>query len=303
MIQVYTAFVTSSHLYVKGRVLKNRSPISFENQGPISSLFNTILRANSKELPDTKIQCVFGPQTFEDITDEEGYFEFIKEVKGLEAIPKKVTLKGNLKGGHVQVDQTLRTYQYDVPHGIISDIDDTLLVTHVRSFFRLKLLFNTVFVNPFRRKPIEHASEALHALLSKSDGQNPMIYLSNSPWNIYDYIQDFLVHNAFPVGELIMRDMGMQLIRTRKLDEYNKYREIEKLLMMFADTNFTLIGDTGELDFDIYKMILEKYPERVDRIIMRNAGNEKKNEEVQSYMANASHEKVKIIYLHMYLII
>lgn len=295
MIQVYTSFVTSTHLYVKGRVLKNKSPMSFTDQGPISSLFNTLLRARSRELPNSPIKCVFGSHVFEEMTDDEGYFEIFHNISDFSIIPKSIKLSGNFRGCNVEFERLLRTYQFDVPQGIISDIDDTILVTKVRSFFKLKLLFNTVFVNPFRRKPIEHAAEAFHKMLANSEGQSPMIYLSNSPWNIYDYLQAFLLHNVFPIGELILRDMGIQLLKSREITEYNKYVEIEKLLIAFGDTNFTLIGDTGEKDFDIYKAILEKYPDRVEGIILNNAGNLSKIGEVQSYIATTKTDKIQII--------
>lgn len=295
MIQVYTAFVTASHLYVKGRVLKNKSPMSFVDQGPISSLFNTILRVNSRELPNTPMKCVFGEHVFEVVTDSEGYFEVFHNILEFSAIPKSITLSGTFKGEYIQFDRVLRAYQYDVPYGIISDIDDTILVTKVRSFFRMKLLFNTVFVNPFRRKPIEHAAEALHSMLSKLEGQSPMIYLSNSPWNIYDYLQAFLLHNVFPIGEVILRDMGFQLLKSREIEEYNKYLEIEKLLMAFGDTQFTFIGDTGEKDFDIYSAFLEKYPDRIVEIILNNDGNDRKIKEINDYITKSKTDKIKII--------
>jgi phosphatidate phosphatase APP1 len=294
MIQVYISFVTASHLYIKGRVLKDRSPVSFVDQGPVSSMFNTILRVRSKELPNTAVSCVFGGHIFEEVTDSEGYFEIFHNITNFESIPKKVTIRSEMKGGRIEFDRILRTYQYDVAHGIISDIDDTILVTKVRSLFRLKLLFNLIFINPFRRKPIENASEALHSMLAKTEGLTPMIYLSNSPWNIYDYLQAFLLHNTFPVGEVILRDIGFQLLRSRDIKEYNKYIEIEKLLVAFGDTNFTLIGDTGELDFDIYKAILEKYPHRIEQIILNNAGNEKKIAEVEEYVKKEEIDKIKI---------
>ena len=294
MIQVYISFVTASHLYIKGRILRGRSPMSFPDQGPLSSLFNTILRANSRKLPNTPISCVFGDHIFVVVTDSEGYFEIFHNITHFTFIPKKVTIRGVVKGEEIEFDRILRTYQYDVGHGIISDIDDTILVANVRSFFRLKLLFNLIFINPFRRKPIEHASEALHNMLDKSEGQNPMIYLSNSPWNIYDYLQAFLMHNAFPIGELILRDIGFQLLRSREITEYNKYLELEKLLIVFGETKFTLIGDTGELDFNIYRAILEKYPERIEQIILINVGNKQKIAEVEDYIKNTEINKIRI---------
>lgn len=295
MIQLYTSFVTSSHLYIKGRVLKNRYPMSFVNQGPISSLFNTILRLRSKELPNIPIRCLFGEHVFEVETDCEGYFEIFHNTSTFQTIPEKIKIEGTFKGENIAFERTLRAYLYDVPHGIISDIDDTILVTKVRSFFKLRLLINSVFINPFRRKPIENAAEAFHKMLDNTTGQGPMIYLSNSPWNIYDYIQAFLLHNSFPVGEVILRDMGLQILRSRDITEYNKYIEIEKLLIAFEDTIFTLIGDTGEKDFDIYKAILEKYPDRISRIILNNAGNNKKIREVRKYLETAELKNVEVV--------
>lgn len=288
IVQVYTAFVTSSHVYIKGRVLKNRSPVSFIGQGPMSSLFNTILRAYSNELPFVPLKCRFGDHVFEEKTDKEGYFEIFYSISDFTSIPKEIHIEAEYKENPIYAKKAIRLYLYDVPHGIVSDIDDTILVSKVKSFFKLKMLFNTAFVNPFRRKPIESAAEAFHTLLTSSEGHSPMIYLSNSPWNIYDYLQSFLVHNAFPVGELILRDMGVQLLKTRDIHEFNKYKELEKLLTAFGNTRFTLIGDTGELDFDIYKAIYEKYPDRIERIILNNAGNPSKISEAEAYRESSA---------------
>ena len=295
IIQVYTSFVTSSHFYLKGRVLKNKSPMSFVNQGPISSLFNTILRVRSRELPNIPIRCGFGDHTFKVETDCEGYFEVFHNISIFPSSPKKIKIEGQIKNDLISFERTLSAYLYDVPHGIISDIDDTILVTRVRSFFKLRLLINSVFINPFRRKPIKNAAEAFHKMLDGFEGQSPIVYLSNSPWNIYDYLQAFLLHNAFPIGEVILRDMGIKVLRSKEIPEYNKYIEIEKLFIAFKDTTFTLIGDTGEKDFDIYKAILEKHPERVGRIVLNNAGNRKKIKEVEAYTATNDDSKVIIV--------
>ncbi len=295
VIQVYTSFVTSSHLYLKGRVLENKFPMSFVNQGPISSLFNTILRVRSKELPNIPIRCGFGDYSFEVVTDGEGYFEVFHNISTFSSIPEKIKIEGGIKDEKISFERSLRAYLYDVSYGIISDIDDTIMVSRVRSFFKLRLLINSIFINPFRRKPIENAAEAFHKILSKSEGQGPMIYLSNSPWNIYDYLQAFLLHNAFPIGEVILRDMGFQILKSRAITEYNKYIELEKLLVAFQDTTFTLIGDTGEKDFDIYRAIFEKHPDRVERVILNNAGNKKKIEEIKSYISLHENDIVTLV--------
>jgi phosphatidate phosphatase APP1 len=114
-------------------------------------------------------------------------------------------------------------------------------------------------------------------------------------WNIYDYLQAFLLHNGFPVGEVILRDVDMKLLKSREIEAYNKYIEIEKILIAFSETNFTLIGDTGEKDFNIYIAITEKYPDRIERIILNNAGNKEKIAEVKKYVGDKVDEKIVIV--------
>jgi len=269
--------------------------MSFVNQGPISSLFNTILRVRSRELPNIPIACGFGDHTFRVDTDCEGYFEVFQNISDFPVVPKRIKIEGKIKNELISFERPLIAYSNNVQQGIISDIDDTILVTRVRSFFKLRLLINSVFINPFRRKPIENAAEAFHKMLNGFEGQSPIIYLSNSPWNIFDYLQAFLLHNAFPSGEVILRDMGMKVLRSKEITEYNKYIEIEKLLIAFKDTSFTLIGDTGEKDFNIYIAILEKHPDRINRIILNDAGNRKKIEEVDNFLVNNKSADISIV--------
>ena len=167
-------------------------------------------------------------------------------------------------------------YNDDIPVGIISDIDDTILMTKVKSFFRIKMLFYTIFVNPFRRKPIENAALFYHKKLASIKGYGPIIYLSNSPWNMYHYLKVFLEFNHFPKGELQLRDFGRQMLKKKPpLTEQNKYVEIEKLLLVFSNTRFILVGDTAEKDFDIYTTINKRHPDRVEEIFLLKTGNRK----------------------------
>ena len=165
--------------------------------------------------------------------------------------------------------------------------DDTVLETGVRSFFKMRLIFNTLFFNPFRRKPIQDASNAFHHLI-KDDPTGPVIYLSNSPWNLYEYLRTFLEHNKFPKGIICLRDMGVQLMKSRPIEDYNKYIEIEKMLLIFEKTNFILIGDSGEKDFDIYKAIAIEHPSRISDIIINSIGNRKKEAEIQEVINDQS---------------
>ncbi|MEE9437472.1 MAG: phosphatase domain-containing protein [Saprospiraceae bacterium] len=276
-IQTYTAFATSSHIYIKGRVLEDKSPISAPQQNMVSALYNMVLRSSSNEKPNVNLTIYIGDYAQVVESDKEGYFELFEQIQYKIDFQNAVRITGKIKQEEISTDLKLQFYN-NCQYGVISDIDDTILVTGVKSWFKIKLVLNTLLLNPFRRKQIKSAAKFFTKLsIIKSVKHNadkvPIIYLSNSPWNIYDYLTLFLNHNKFPNGQVILRDMGWHIFSYKKIEDYNKYIEIERLLIAFPSTPFYLIGDTGEKDFDIYMAILQKHPTRIEKIIMNKVGN------------------------------
>ncbi len=291
-IQVYTSFITRTHLYVKGRILKDSPLLIKPTHGIFSSLIYMVIRAFSREIKFLPVQCVISDVTYDVMTDDEGYFEIYENIEAQNLKAGIIEISANYKRRSNKIDAPIDDLSSEVPIGIISDIDDTIMVTGVKSFFKIKVILNTLFLNPFRRKPIEAAADAFHLISNQVEGKGPVIYLSNSPWNLFVYLNTFLEFNGFPEGRLILRDMGWQLLRSKTIAQRNKFIEVEKLLIAFSDTNFILIGDTGELDFDIYKMIEEKYPERIEQVILNRAGNRKKEKMLEQYVKNNTKYKM-----------
>ena len=281
-----------THLYVKCRILKDSPLLIKPTHGIFSSLVYTIIRAFSREIKFLPVQCVVSDVTYNVMTDDEGYFEIFENIEEQNLCAAIIEISANYKRRSNKIDATLDDLSSDVPVGIISDIDDTIMVTGVKSFFKIKVILNTLFLNPFRRKPIEAAADAFYLLSNHVNGKGPVIYLSNSPWNLFIYLKTFLEFNGFPEGTLILRDMGWQLLRSKTIEQRNKFIEVEKLLIAFSDTNFILIGDTGELDFDIYKEIEKKYPERIEQIILNKAGNRKKEKMLQEFVKSNTKYKM-----------
>jgi phosphatidate phosphatase APP1 len=173
--------------------------------------------------------------------------------------------------------------------GIISDIDDTILQTKVNGLFKINMIINSVLINPFRRKSVSYAKLFLKQIIKEDQYEKPVIYISNSPWNMFRYLQDFIRHNEFPEGEIQLRDFGLQLIRKKQPTELQtKYIEIELIIKMFEKTKFIMIGDSAEDDFDIYKKISENYPYNVKQIIIINAGNKANEQRITNEILNSS---------------
>jgi len=226
---------------------------SKDRDGIFTALFKSIKRAYTKEIPNLTIECNIDGHLHQLKTDKEGYFQLFEKVAKHDHNNEIAIISCKIKGKQVQHSITLTNYKFDMPVGIISDIDDTILVTRVKSFFKLRMLINTIFINPFRRKSVNNAAKYYKSKLENEEGTGPIIYVSNSPWNMYAYLRSFLHHNQFPEGELQLRDFGLQMQRKKKpLELQNKYLEVEKTLKIFGKTKFILVGDSAEKDYDIY---------------------------------------------------
>lgn len=164
-----------------------------------------------------------------------------------------------------------------VPHitqyGFISDIDDTIMVSHSATIFkRLKELFTA---NPHTRKIFDDV--ALHyrllALSHTNDEEpNPFFYVSSSEWNLYDYLQDFFTYNKLPQGALLLNQVKRwyELLRTGKTKHSGKLLRVIRILDTFPSQQFVLLGDNTQQDPLIYKQIAEKYPGRIFAVYIRN---------------------------------
>ncbi len=289
-LDIYAAISTDSHIYIKCRLLRNSLFDTDYDTSILKSVMTSFKAAMSNELGNTPLMIYVDDHEISLVTDHEGYIEWMtSDADILSHRRSKVYIV--LEGSDDRYTIDLMHYNGQLADGIISDIDDTILMTNVKSFFKLKMLVNSVFINPFRRKPIMDSSEFYQKLRGETHLDMPIIYISNSPWNMYYYLRSFLKHNNFPSGILLLRDFGLQMLRKKKPLEYqNKYLSVEKMFKIFPNTRFTLIGDSAEYDYDIYTKLMYSYPDRVSRIIIKTASNTKNelriSESIGSHMAH-----------------
>jgi phosphatidate phosphatase APP1 len=159
--------------------------------------------------------------------------------------------------------------------GVISDIDDTILVSYAtQKLMKIRLL---LFNNAHTRIPFEGVSAFYRALQSGplKNKLNPIFYLSNSEWNLYDLLHEFIEFNRIPKGPLFLREMKIRPLQLHKIREVNKNHKKEVLVQLFSafpEMKFILIGDSGQRDPDVYSEIVKQYPGRVLAIYIRDVG-------------------------------
>ena len=203
----------------------------------------------------------FGAFEHTGMTDDEGYFKVAIPQNNL--LPGWHTASVNSKlGGNTQQYLVVNN---QITTGVITDLDDTILISEVTK--KLRLLTNTFFKNPMQRKAVLGAAQVYQQLSAQS--LTPIFYLSATPRQLYHFVDGFLRHYDFPTGMIITR----RLTRDAQGDSFNvrvyKTKKIEAIFAAFPHMKFKLIGDDGEHDPDIYHDLQTRFPLQVEGVWIR----------------------------------
>ena len=101
--------------------------------------------------------------------------------------------------------------------------------------------------------------------------QNPIFYVSSSPWNIHDVIADFMDIQRIPTGPIHLRDWDVDFdaLTSNRLKRH-KEPLIKEILELYPSLPFILIGDDSQKDPEIYRAIIDQFPGRILAIYIRN---------------------------------
>jgi Phosphatidate phosphatase APP1, catalytic domain len=153
---------------------------------------------------------------------------------------------------------------------VISDIDDTIKITHVLD--RNATLRNT-FLEPFR--PVPDMAGVYHGWAEKAGAQ--FCYVSASPWQLYSPLADFIRSNGFPAGVVYLKSFRWKdktLFNLFEGPEKYKPGVIDPLMKRFPNRRFVFVGDSGERDPEIYGALARKHPQQVAKILIREVRDE-----------------------------
>jgi phosphatidate phosphatase APP1 len=153
-----------------------------------------------------------------------------------------------------------------VAHGIVSDIDDTVMVTALPRPFLAA--WNTFVVDEHARTPVAGMA-VLYERLSRAHEGAPVVYLSTGAWNIAPTLTRFLSRNLYPRGPLLLTDWGPTHDRWFRNGPDHKRENLERLTAEFPGVRWVLIGDDGQHDEQIYGSFAERHPDRVAAVAIR----------------------------------
>ncbi len=131
---------------------------------------------------------------------------------------------------------------------LISDIDDTIKVSHVLSYKSWDPAVVLRVINS--TTPFKGMASLYQTLKNQNYSQFSMVYLSNAPSKkigitfIEKSHKKLILNNGFPQGELLLKDIAF--------DKDHKIKSIREMVKKYNPTVVIMIGDNGEQDAVVY---------------------------------------------------
>ncbi len=286
ILKLYRGYTNGEELIVMGHVFKptNRKDYDFQKKN-LKNATSVIKMFTAKTQANADVYLDYNGQRIRTKTLDDGYFKF--------TIPLKETLPFGWNSYKVIIyyndEELVFNGSYVHPSegewGIISDIDDTFLVSHSSSFFRK--LYVLLFKNLNNRKVFEdvvHHYEALSRAGKTGDERNAFFYVSSSEWNLYRFITDFAVLHKLPKAVLLLKDIktGIADFFFSGRGEHNhKFVKIKHILELYPKLKFVLLGDDTQQDPYLYQNLCKIFPITIKAVYIRQSGSQPKKKTIQ----------------------
>ncbi len=173
---------------------------------------------------------------------------------------------------------------------VVSDIDDTIKISEVLD--RDALLRNT-FLEPYAAVD---GMPRLYKDLAK--GGASFHYVSNSPWQLYQPLDEWARQAGFPLGTYHLRHFRWKdssFVRFVASSGSHKKTTIEALMRTYPQRRFLLVGDCGEQDPEIYGDLARRHPGQIVMILLREVRAEGTNSErLETALREVPHQKWRV---------
>ena len=283
-IQPYVGYANDDFVWMHGRVLTNpptKSPA--EDDSWWDNLLETYRRLESDEVPGVDIEIEFDGKKHLVTTDEEGYFHLqtnkVSQVRG--QFPWSSIAMRIVNNELVSANDSLTTSKVLTPPstarvGLISDMDDTILHTGATQLLTVARL--TFLHNARTRRPLAGVAALYRAfqegVVTGHPQNNPVFYVSSSPWNLHDLLEDFLEYTGIPMGPILLRDLGFDENKFLAEGHSHKLTKARTVMSAYPQMPFVLFGDSGQEDAHLYAEAAKSHPQQVKAIFIRDVDPE-----------------------------
>ncbi len=175
------------------------------------------------------------------------------------------TLTVAVKGGK-PVETRVFIVGAETRFGVVSDIDDTVMVTALPRPFLAA--WNSFVVDEHARQPVPGMAVLLERIIRENPG-SPIIYLSTGAWNIAPTLLRFLHRHLFPSGSVLLTDWGPTHDRWFRSGKVHKESNLRRLAEEFPHITWLLFGDDGQHDDELYTNFTRNHADHVTAVAIR----------------------------------
>lgn len=272
----YRGYGTTDRVHVIGRILMQdpkfegetgTSPAKEVKEGNVHRAAHEAQRGYRQfftiQVGDVPVRVHAGERVIETYTNANGYFDISVNDHGLE--PGWQTVRVEAEGASSVEAEVLITSS-DEAIGLISDVDDTVMVTNLPR--ALHAAYNSWVKRTNNRQPVRGMAEFYKELL-KDHPNAPVFYLSTGAWNTYDTLIKFFEDYRLPKGPLLLTDWGPTPTGLFRNGVEHKKVQLRNLVIDYPHIKWILVGDNGQHDPLTYGNLVAEHPDAVQGVAIR----------------------------------
>ena len=281
-LKVYRGYVNDQEIIVFGHVFWSGAPDIFQlDKTGLKHALSVIRMFRVKPINNADVTFKFNDWEVTTKTLEDGYFRFnLPFTSSLESGWHSYTIQCCAAGGSVEErGELLKPYKSKL--GIISDIDDTFLISYSNRFF--KKLYVMLFRNVNRRKIFEdvvpHYQALSRAGQDMEGASNSFFYVSSSEWNLYSLIVRFTKLHQLPKAVIKLKKIKTSLLdffSSGRGDHDHKFDKIKDIVTFYPKLDYVLLGDDSQHDPYIYERVCKQFPLNIKAIYVRQTTRRRK---------------------------
>ncbi|HUL60948.1 MAG TPA: App1 family protein [Anaeromyxobacteraceae bacterium] len=243
----------TDRVWIFGRVLEEA-----HDGGPTA--WKNLRRLAGSNVEGAPVEVTFLGRAAKAVSGHDGEFEVEIPAGPGDPFPPGVQ-RAEVRSGPARAGALVHVVAPGAPFIVVSDFDDTVAVTNVRSLLEL---LDATFLQDERTQPAVAAMAAFYGCLAAASPAPAFAFVSGSPVQLAPRIAAFLERNGFPPAALFLRNLGPGTL--------SRYKEpvLERLAARFPQP-FVLVGDSGERDPEIYAAFARAHPGRVRAVYVRHA--------------------------------
>ena len=286
-LKLYRGYVNEQELVVFGHLFRSLAPDRYKmDRRGIKHAVSVFQMFRIKPLENIEIRLKFKSKEVVTKTLDDGYFRFnLPFNEELESGWHRYEVTAEFNGyGIVEIGEILKPYESKL--AIITDIDDTFLISHSNNFF--KKLYVLLLRNINKRKMFEDVVEHYQylSLAGQEEGEasNSFFYVSSSEWNLYGFIHEFAVMHQLPKAVIKLKKIKTGIsdfLFTGRGSHDHKFEKVKDIISFYPNLKYVLLGDDSQKDPYIYERICKIFPENIRAVYIRQTTKRKKKKVIE----------------------